>query len=345
MQNWTQGAPLESVRKLCEYWRSSYDWRRCERLLNDLGQYRTPINGLDIHFLHIRSSNPRALPLLITHGWPGSVVEFLKIVGPLTEPQLHGGSIDDAFHIIAPSLPGFGFSGKPEERGWTVEKIAEAWAELMRRLGYDRFVAQGGDWGGAVTTQLGGTNAPGCAAIHLNAPIALPVADDMNDLTVEESASLAAMEEHNRTGSAYALLQATKPQTLGYGLVDSPIGQAAWIYEKFHAWSDHDGAVESILSYDDMLDAIMMYWLPATGASSARLYQESLGFFKNIRIDIPVGVTIFPKELFRPSRRWAERVYPNLIYWNEAARGGHFAAFEQPEIFVTEVRTCFRLIR
>lgn len=285
------------------------------------------------------------MPLLITHGWPGSVVEFLKVIGPLTDPVAHGGDASDAFHVVAPSLPGFGFSDRPSGPGWGIERIAKAWAELMRRLGYDQYVAQGGDWGAAVTTQIGADRPDGCLAIHLNMQIVLPEQNDLADLTAAEQLSLANMQQHQANGSGYAAIQGTLPQTLGYALTDSPAGQAAWIFEKFHFWTDHDGDVETVLSRDEMLDAIMMYWLPATAASSARLYWEAADFFRRIPIAMPVGVSIFPREIFRPSRRWAERAYSNIIYWNELERGGHFAAFEQPDLFVQELRACFRALR
>jgi pimeloyl-ACP methyl ester carboxylesterase len=345
VDDWSQGAKLDKVRALCDYWRDQYDWRRCESLLNSFGQFKTNIDGLGIHFLHARSPNPNALPLLITHGWPGSVVEFLKVIGPLTDPASHGGDPADAFHIVAPSLPGFGFSAKPAAAGWSVERIADAWIELMRRLGYRDYVAQGGDWGAAITTQIGLLRPEGCLGIHLNCPLVMPDEDDLVTLTAAEQQSIAAVNLHMTTGAAYAAQQSTRPQTLGYGLTDSPVGQAAWIYEKFFAWTDNNGDPESALSMDDMLDAIMMYWLPATATSSARLYWQSSSFFHRIQLDLPVGVTVFPREIFCPSRRWAERAYSNIIYWNEVDRGGHFASFEQPELFVSEIRNCFRSLR
>lgn len=340
--DWSQGAPLEKVRALCAYWRNGYDWRRCERRLNALGQFKTVIDGLGVHFLHVRSPHETALPLLITHGWPGSVVEFMKVVGPLTDPAAHGGREEDAFHVVAPSLPGFGFSDKPTETGWGVPRIAGAWIELMRRLGYWRWVAQGGDWGAGVTSALGVARPAGLAAIHVNMPLAFPEPGEMTDLTPAEKASLAAMQYYQDKDSGYAKQQSTRPQSLAYGLADSPIGQAAWIYEKIWAWTDNRGAPEEVITPDEMLDNIMLYWLPGNAASSARLYWESFGSFASVQLDLPVGVSIFPKEIFRPSRRWAERRMSNLIYWNELDRGGHFAAWEQPEIFVQELRDCFR---
>jgi epoxide hydrolase len=345
VDDWTQGAPLAKVRALAEHWRHGYDWRRCEARLNELGQFRTEIDGLGIHFLHVRSPHAGAMPLVLTHGWPGSVVEFLDVIGPLTDPVAHGGDAADAFHVVAPSLPGFGFSDKPASTGWDVARIAEGWITLMARLGYDRWVAQGGDWGAAVTTAIGVARPTGCAAIHVNMPLVFPDGDDFTDMTEREQAGLAAMVHYQESESGYSKQQSTRPQSLGYGLVDSPVGQAAWIYEKMWAWTDNDGEPESALSLDAMLDNIMLYWLPATGASSARLYWESLRSFGTRQLEIPVGVSIYPKELFRPSRRWAQRHMTNIIHWNELDRGGHFAAWEQPELFVGELRDCFRAVR
>jgi pimeloyl-ACP methyl ester carboxylesterase len=348
--DWTQGSPLAKVRALCEHWRSGYDWRRIEAKLNGFGQFKTELDGLGIHFLHVRSPHPNALPLIMTHGWPGSVIEFMKVIGPLTDPTAHGGSADDAFHVVAPSLPGFGFSDKPSEHGWGVPKIAGAWIQLMARLGYDRWVAQGGDWGSAVTTAIGVFNPPGCAGIHLNMPWVAPSPEELKQpLTEHEKAALAAMAYYNEKDSGYSKQQSTRPQSLGYGLVDSPVGQAAWIYEKMWAWTDHKGAPEDVLTLDEMLDNIMLYWLPGAGASSARLYWESFaspgGGAQPPPVQVPVGVSQFPKEIVRPSRRWVEKRMPNIIHWNELSKGGHFAAWEQPEIFVDELRTCFRKVR
>lgn len=346
VDDWSQGARLEKVRALCEHWRTAYDWRRCEKQLNAWGQFKTELDGLDIHFLHIRSPDANALPMLMTHGWPGSIIEFNKVIGPLTDPAAHGGDSKDAFHLVLPSLPGFGFSAKPSRAGWGVERIARSWPILMRRLGYDRYVAQGGDWGAAVTNQMGVDRAEGCAAIHLNIPIVYPSPDQLLNMTPAEEAAVRDLATIEATGSGYLRIQATRPQTLGYGLTDSPVGEAAWIYEKLHFWTDHDGTVENLLTLDEMLDNIMLYWLPATGGSSARLYWESIAnAFQTRSVDIPVGVSIFPKELSRPSRRWVEKAYSSLFYWNELDKGGHFAAFEQPGLFVEEMRRCFRHIR
>ncbi len=341
--DWSQGAPLAKVKALCEHWRTRYDWRLLESRLNALGNFQTEIDGLSIHFLHIRSPHPDALPLLMTHGWPGSVVEFLKVVGPLTEPEKHGGKASDAFHLILPSLPGYGFSGKPSETGWGVGRTSRAWVELMKRLGYPRYVAQGGDWGAAVTNALGAIAPDGLAAIHLNMPIAFANEEDQKNLTPTEEKILAEYGRFLKEESGYSNQQMTRPQTLGYSLADSAAGQAAWIYEKFYAWTDCHGEPENVLSLDELLDNISVYWLTGTGASSARMYWESTASgFLPVEITIPTGISLFPKEILRPSRRWAERSYKNIIHWNELDKGGHFAAFEQPELFVEELRTCFR---
>jgi len=341
VDDWSQGVPIDRLRALCDYWRDGYDWRRCEAALNAFPQFRTAIDGLGIHFLHVRSPDPDALPLVLTHGWPGSVIEFLKVIGPLTDPAGHGAPGAQAFHVVVPSLPGYGFSDQPATTGWGAEKIADAWIVLMRRLGYTRFVAQGGDWGAAVTTALAMAAPPELAGVHLNMPLVFPEPSDFADLTEAEQAAVASMQFYQEHDSGYAKLQGTRPQTIGYALADSPVGQAAWIYEKFHAWTDNDGAPEDALSRDEILDAISLYWLTNSAASSGRLYWESANAFKAQRLEVPVGVSSFPKEIFRPSRRWAERSYPRLIHWNALPKGGHFAAFEQPQLFVGEIRACF----
>ena len=345
VEDWSQGAPLGRVKALCEYWRQNYDWRRCERQLNAAGQFKTEIDGLELHFLHARSPHPNALPLLMTHGWPGSVVEFLKVIGPLTDPVAHGGSAQDAFHVVAPSLPGYGFSAKPTATGWGVQRIARAWVELMARLGYSRWVAQGGDWGSAVTTMIGVLQPKACAAVHVNMPLIFPDAADLKDLSPSEQAAVASMNNYRDKDAGYYKQQSTRPQTLGYGLVDSPAAQAAWIYEKMWAWTDNQGSPEDALTQDEMLDNIMFYWLPGNATSSARLYWESFGSFAPRDIHVPTGVSIFPKEIMRPTRKWAEASMHNIIHWNELEKGGHFAAWEQPELYVKEVRDCFRQLR
>jgi pimeloyl-ACP methyl ester carboxylesterase len=343
--DWSQGIPLAYVQEVCRYWAEEYDWRATETRLNQLDQFRTPLDGLGIHFLHLRSPHDHALPLVLTHGWPGSIVEFLKVIGPLTDPTAHGGEAADAFHLVCPTLPGYGFSDKPTEPGWNIERIARAWSQLMLRLGYERYVAQGGDWGAAVTTSIGLQDTEHCLGIHLNMPIVTPDRDTMDDLTEREKDALAGRKYYVDWDSGYSKQQSTRPQTVGYGLTDSPAGQAAWILEKFWSWTDCDGHPENVLTRDELLDNIMMYWLPGAAASSARLYWESFGRASMEEVQIPVGCSIFPKEIFRSSRRWAEKRFRQLVYWNELDRGGHFAAFERPEIFVNEVRACFRHMR
>lgn len=341
----SQGIPLAYMRELCDYWLEEYDWRAREERLNSWPQYRTRIDGLGIHFLHVPSPEPDAVPVVMTHGWPGSIVEFQKVLGPLTDPRAHGGDPADALEVVCPSLPGYGFSDKPAEPGWDVERIASAWSELMARLGHDRYLAQGGDWGAMVTTALAQKDPDHCVGIHLNMALAMPGEEDLADPTEAEQAALAGFDHYQQWDSGYSKQQSTRPQTLGYGLVDSPVGQAAWILEKFWAWTDHGGDPEKVIERDELLDNVMLYWLPATGASSARLYWES---FSNVSMDpvaTPTGISVFPREIFRTSRRWAERRFTDLRYFNEVDRGGHFAAFEQPERFVAEVRAAARTMR
>ncbi|MEP6622972.1 MAG: epoxide hydrolase family protein [Acidimicrobiia bacterium] len=346
VDDWSQGIPLAYARELCEYWAHEYDWRATEARLNAFGPHRTELDGLGIQFLHVRSPERDALPLVMTHGWPGSIVEFHKVIGPLTDPVAHGGDAADAFHVVCPSLPGYGWSDRPERAGWKVPRIARAWSELMARLGYDRYGAQGGDWGASVTTSIGEQDVDHVAGIHLNMVIALPDTS-MGEPDARELEAIAAFTHYQKEESGYSTQQSTRPQTLGYGLVDSPAAQAAWIVEKFFAWTDCDGHPENVLTRDELLDNVMLYWLPGTGASSARLYWESFNDFgpKLATVTVPTGASIFPKEISRPSRRWAERRFPDLRHWNELDRGGHFAAFEQPELFVDEVRTFFRTVR
>ncbi len=350
--DWSQGVPLDYLRELCAYWADGYDWRATEARLNRLPQFRTPIDGLGIHFVHLRSPHPDALPLVLTHGWPGSVVEFLKVIGPLADPTAHGGEAGDAFHVVCPSLPGYGFSDKPAEPGWNVERIAGAWAQLMERLGYRRYGAQGGDWGTSVSTIMAQQHPERIVGIHLTPPLAPPDPATFDDLTERERAALAALEHAAEWDSGYSQEHATRPQTVGYGLVDSPAALCAWIIEKFWAWTDCDGHPENALSRDELLDNLMLYWLPGTGASSARLYWESIRRVNQWisgqvtdTVAVPTGCSIFPKELQRPSRRWAARRFLDIRYWNELDKGGHFAAFEQPELFVDELRAFFRLVR
>lgn len=345
VEDGTQGAPLDQVQKLVEYWRTHYDWRRCEAFLNSMDQFTTCIDGVDIWFLHVRSPNPDAIPLLLTHGWPGSVTEFFKVIGPLSDPAAQGGNPADAFHLVIPALPGFGFSGKPQETGWTAHRIAAAWPELMQRLGYQDYVAQGGDWGGIITTYMGHNAPAGLKAIHLNLGMVVPPPPYDNP-NPAELAMLQALDHFAAWESGYAAIQSTRPQTLGYALADSPVGQAAWIYEKFQRFTDSDLEPLNVLTYDELLDNITLYWLTNSGTSAGRIYWETdLNGFRAVNIDIPVGYTVFPKEAFRIPRSWADRCMSNIIYWNEVDKGGHFAAVEQPEIFVDEVRACFRQLR
>jgi pimeloyl-ACP methyl ester carboxylesterase len=345
VDDWSQGIPLAYVQDVCAYWAEKYDWRAREARLNRFPQFKTQIDGLGIHFLHVRSPHPEAMPLVVTHGWPGSIVEFHKVIEPLTNPTAHGGEARDAFHVVCPSLPGYGFSDKPARTGWSVQKIARAWAQLMPRLGYPRYAAQGGDWGAMVTTCIGIQDPDNCLGIHLNMPIAPPDPATLGDLTESEKSALAGMQHYNDWDSGYSKQQSTRPQTVGYALTDSPVGQAAWILEKFWSWTDCDGHPEKVLTRDELLDNVMLYWLPANAASSARLYWESFRTPPMDPIRVPVGCSIFPKEIFRTSRRWAEKRFPRLVHFNELPKGGHFAAFEQPETFVREVRECFRKLR
>jgi len=343
VDDWSQGVPLAYLRELCDHWAVEYDWHITEARLNALPQFRTEIDGLGIHFVHVRSPNPDAIPLVITHGWPGSIVEFLKVIGPLGED----------FHVVIPSLPGYGFSDKPTAPGWGVERIADAWAELMSRLGYDRYGVQGGDWGTSVSSLLGQRYREHVLGMHLMPPLAPPDPDTLDDLTEPERAALADLARAAEWESGYSLEHATRPQTIGYSLADSPAGLCAWIIEKFHAWTDCHGHPENALTRDELLDNLMLYWLPRTGASSARLYWESIrqvnewisGEAPLDPIDVPTGCSIFPREIQRPSRRWAERRFPDIRHWNELDRGGHFPAFEQPELFVEEVRAFFGQLR
>jgi pimeloyl-ACP methyl ester carboxylesterase len=337
VDDWSQGIPLSYVQELCGYWAEGYSWRETEQRLNALPQFLVAIDGLDHHFLHVRSPHPGALPLIITHGWPGSIVEFLKVA--------FGGDPADAFDVVCPSLPGYGFSGHPGSTGWGIDRIARAWAQLMALLGYERYGAQGGDWGSMVTASLAHQDPDHVAGIHLNMPVVGRDAMSMENLTAQEEATLAHMAEFQKWETGYSGQQSTRPQTLGYGLADSPAGQCAWIVEKFKAWTDCDGNPENVLTRDELLDNVMLYWLPGNGASSARLYWES---YRNVDlsvVSVPTGCSIFPKEVIRLSRRWAEKRFTDLRYWNELDRGGHFAAFEQPELFVNELRSFFALVR
>lgn len=345
-----QGPQLDKLQALVRRWRDGYDWRRCERLLNDLGQYHTEINGLDIHFLHVRSPEPDAIPLLLTHGWPGSILEFRDVIGPLTNPAAHGGDPRDAFHVVVPSLPGFGFSGKPSAPGWDVGRIAMAWRTLMERLGYARWAAQGGDWGAAVTTALGYMAPPSLIGIHLNMAMFQPTDEERRDATPDEQAMLDDAVRYDQQYSGYFKVQSTRPQSVGFGLADSPVGLAAWIYALFQDVSDSGAEPERVFALDDLIDDIMLYWLPNTGASSARLYWEAMRSMRQGGtppgpMPTPTGISMFRGEQVRLSKRWAERRFAHLVHFKELAHGGHFAALEQPAAFVREVQSTFRFAR
>ena len=346
VEDWSQGVPLAWIKEVCRYWAEQYDWRSREAQFNRFAQFTTEIDGVDIHFVHARSPHQEALPLIITHGWPGSVIEFHKVIEPLTNPTAYGGHAADAFHVVCPSLPGFGFSGKPKITGWGVDHIASAWTVLMDRLGYARYAAQGGDWGSAVTTSIGAQDPKHCAGIHIT--LAMASAPKVGDNpTPEEARALKGIKYYADWDAGYSKQQSTRPQTVGYGLTDSPSGQAAWILEKFWAWTDCDGHPENILSRDELLDNLMFYWATATAASSARLYWESFGPGRRAsnQVTVPTGVAVFPKEIVPPVRRWMEERYTDIRHWTEMPKGGHFAAFEQPALFVDDVRACFRALR
>lgn len=343
--DWSQGVRLDNTRSLIDHWEREYDWRRFESALNRLPQFLTEIDGLDIHFIHVRSENPQAMPLILTHGWPGSIVEFLKMIGPLTDPVAYGGNIEDSFDVVVPSLPGFGFSQKPTETGWNVTRVATAWVELMKRLGYENWAAQGGDWGSVVTSALGALRPAGLLGIHLNSPYAFP-AEIPEALSTEEQYAVDTLALYTGDMGGANHLQGTKPETIGFALADSPAGQAAWIYDKFQSKTDNNGLAEDALTTDEMLDAISLYWYTNSAASSARIYWENKGgSMAGPRLTLPVAVTVFPRDIPRLPRSWIEDTYTNLIHYGAAAKGGHFAAFEQPEILTSEIRTGLRSLR
>jgi len=356
----SQGVQLATIQELAQYWMANYDWRKCEAKLNALPQFKTSIGGVDVHFIHVRSRHENALPLIMTHGWPGSVIELLETIGPLTDPTAHGGGAEDAFHLVLPSIPGYGFSAEPTELGWGPIRIGRAWAELMRRLGYTRYVAQGGDVGSQVTDAMGRLALEGLIGIHTN--LLTPALGDAEALSesppsTEERAALDALAEFRATGAGYFVEQATRPETIGYAFLDSPIALAAWMidhdtdsYQKI-ARGFVDGQPSGGLTRDHIVDNITLYWLTGTGASAARSYWEEGQ--ENARaagqaptpVSIPVGFTTFPGEIWRTPRSWVEKAYPNVIYFHEASKGGHFAAWEEPELFSAEVRAAFRSLR
>jgi pimeloyl-ACP methyl ester carboxylesterase len=343
---WEYGTPTDYLADLAGYWRDTFDWRAQEGRLNTLEHFRTTIDGQAIHFIHARSPHPDALPLLITHGWPGSVVEFLDVISPLTEPEAHGGRGADAFHVVAPSLPGYGFSEPTRTRGWGPTRIAAAFAELMARLGYTRYGAQGGDWGAQVATRIGALDPDHCGAIHVNMPIARPP-DEPVVLSEPEQADLKAMRWFQREEAAYAQEQATKPQTLGAALNDSPVGLLSWIVEKFRTWSDCDGHPENVFTRDQLLTNVTVYWVTGTVTSSLRLYWEHQHVDAAAPpeyVGVPTGVARYPKEVLRFPRAWVEQSY-HVTHWADMPRGGHFAAMEQPELFVADLRDFFVTLR
>lgn len=354
----SQGVQLDTIQKLAQYWATDYDWRKCEARINALPHFITEIDGLDIHFIHVRSKHENALPMIVSHGWPGSILEQLKIIDPLTNPTAHGGTAEDAFHLVIPSMPGYGYSGKPASTGWGPERIALAWTELMKRLGYTRYVAQGGDWGALVVQVMGAQAAPELIAIHTNMPGAVPTeinnlafvgAPAPPDLSAEEKHAYDQLAFFYTKGLAYALEMGNRPQTL-YGIADSPIGLAAWMIDHDARSLElisrvFDGQTEG-LTRDDVLDNVTHFWLTNTGISASRLYWENkLPFLTPMNVTIPVAVSVFPDELYAAPRTWVERAFPNLIHYNKLDKGGHFAAWEQPTYLTQEVRTAFKSLR
>jgi len=359
----SQGARLADLKELIHYWGTGYDWRRVEAKLNALPQFTTNIDGVDIHFIHVRSRQPNAMPILITHGWPGSVIEQLKIIGPLTDPTAYGSKAEDAFDVIIPSLPGFGFSGKPAGTGWDPEHIARAWAELMKRLGYGHYVAQGGDWGSPICSEMARHGSPGLLGIHMNLPATVPAevgaalstgGPPPAGLSEEERGVFDALRNYGKGGSsAYFTMLTARPQTVGYGVADSPAGLAAWIlvHPGFASWAYGNDPTQT-LTKDDVLDDITLYWLTNTETSSGRIYWENMGrniissaAWKTTEITLPVAITVFPEDVYRAPESWARRAYPNLSYYHKVDRGGHFAAWEQPELFAREMRAAFQPLR
>lgn len=345
---WERGVPLEYLRELADYWRTDYDWRAAEARLNEFPQFVTEIDGTNVHFLHVRSPEPDAVPVIITHGWPGSVAEFGSVIGPLTDPRAHGGDPRDAFHLVIPSVPGFGLSGPTSGPGWGIGRIAGAWAELMRRLGYDRYIPQGGDIGAWISLTLAGLDLPHVLGAHVNFLITAPPSDPsaFAGLGPVDLERLGLLKSFVDTGSAYMALQATRPHTLSYGLTDSPVGQLAWIVEKFREWSDSAKVPEDAVDRDQLLTNVMLYWLTGTAGSSAQLYYEMADTLPTAPtpppeqppLPVPLGVAVFPRDSALPVRKFADRAFPNIVRWSELDRGGHFAAMEEPDLFVAELR-------
>lgn len=352
---WSRGVPVGYLKELAEYWRTSYDWRSAEARLNQFPQFVTEIDGASVHFMHVRSPEPNALPLIITHGWPGSVVEFLNIIGPLTDPGAYGGDPADAFHLVIPSIPGYAFSGPTGAPGWNVEHVARAWRELMSRLGYARYAVQGGDWGMPISLRLGLADAEHVAGVHINMCVTFPPPDfsDFASLDDTDRARLEFTGYFAQDGIGWQKIQSTRPQTLAYALTDSPVGQLAWIVEKFREWTDSRRAPEDAVNRDLMLTNVTIYWLTATAGSSAQLYFETTHLDADFvstwagpwPLSMPVGVAVFPKDAVRPVRRFAEQILPTLTHWTEFDRGGHFAALEQPELLVDDIRKFGRSLR
>lgn len=343
VEDWSQGMPLSYAQELVRYWQTDYDWRRAEVDVNQWPHFTTDINGLNVHFVHVRSRHTGARPLILTHGWPGSFLEYLSLIPGLTDPTQHGGTADQACHVVIPSLPGYGFSAAPRDPGCGIGAIAGMWRQLMTRLGYSEFLAHGGDWGSAVTHSLAAHHGDACRGAHVTLPILQPTADSLAAPSSDEQDALAAFQYYERWGAGYSKQQSTRPQTLGYALADSPVGQMTWIIEKFAEWTDCEvngiRHPENAISRDTLLDNVMLYWLNNAGASSARLYWESFNEPDMTAIDIPMGVSVFPGEIFRGSRRWAEARYRQLVYWeNQLPKGGHFPGLEQPETLLTEIR-------
>ncbi len=348
VDDWSQGVPRAYLAELCSHWLDNYDWYETQSRLNSINQGLFSIEDMKIHYLEVKSRHQYAKPLLLTHGWPGSFLEFEKIIGPLTDPLEYGLDSTIACHVICPTLPGFGFSGKPSRVGWNVDQVARVWDALMKELGYHTYFAQGGDWGAGVTLSIASQNLGRCQSIHVNMPTAGPTKEAYESPSPEDIQTLKKIEEFQEWGSGYHRQQSTRPQTLGFGLADSPVGQAAWILEKFYEWTDCSGHPENIFSKNELLDNIMLYWLTNSAASSARLYWETFSpsavFVDRGRVSMPVGVSVFPKEIMAGPRSWSEKHFADICYWNELDRGGHFAALEQPDLFVSEIKKWLTIV-